>query len=615
MFNPQQEKIKIFTRRSVVLTGAKYALLSTLGLRLYYLQVKEGKKYNTLSEGNRIKLIPVIPRRGIVKDRNGKTIIDGLPRYQLVYIPPKDLDIALENFYKIADLIKLPKKERDDIIAQIKDPKLRNKTRNGILIENFLSWENIAKVRLRSRDLQGVDINYAESRFYPYENFTCHLTGYTSMANENDEKQGKISKELLFHPDFRIGRAGIELSMQDELMGKPGVKEVEIDARGNYIKDLGYTSHKKGRDLKLTIDVDLQIRLQSILKNKGGLTKGSGGAASSVLIDIDSGDILAMASVPDYDPNAFIRGISSNELNELYKNPDKPFINKAISVGYPSGSTFKPFVATAALHHGILSPNTRIFCGGQTYLGSRRFDCWKKEGHGSLNVQEALQHSCNVFFYETAKLMSIEQISEFAFKFGLGQKCDIPLPQVAKGLIPTRMWKWANFHEAWYQGETLVTAIGQGYVQVTPLQLAVAAARIASGGKEVTPRLVIDNNQYERSFKQIDGIQTEKLQIVMGGMAKVVNAFGGTAFASRIEDPSMMMAGKTGTAQVRAKVKMANRALEKKDDNTHALFIGFAPVYKPKYAISVVVEFGGAGSVAAAPIAKEMLTYVQSRRG
>ncbi|HCR85866.1 MAG TPA: penicillin-binding protein 2 [Alphaproteobacteria bacterium] len=612
MFNPQQEKIRIFTRRSVVLTGAKYAMLASLGLRLYYLQVKESKKYRNLSEGNRIRLLPVIPRRGIIRDRNGKTIIEGLPRYQLIYTPPKDKEIALENFYRISELIKLPKNRHEEIIAQIKNPALRNKKRSGILIENFLSWENIAKMKLNSRELSGVEVSYAESRFYPYENFTCHITGYTSMANENDEKEAKISKELLFHPDFRLGRAGIELSKQDELMGKPGVKEIEVDARGNYIKDLGYTSHKKGKDLKLTIDVDLQIRFQSLLKGKGGT---AGEAASGVLIDVDNGDILALASVPDYDPNAFIRGISTDELNALYKNPDKPFINKAISVGYPSGSTFKPFVAAAALHYGIITPNTRIYCGGQTYLGSRRFDCWKKEGHGSLNVQEALQHSCNVFFYEIAKLMSIEQISEFATKFGLGEKFDIDLPQTIKGLIPTRMWKWANYREAWYQGETLVTAIGQGYVQVTPLQLAVSAARIASGGRQVTPRLIIKDNQYERNFPMISGMDPQNLQVVMGGMAKVVNSYGGTAFASRIEDPAMMMAGKTGTAQVKAKVKHANRALEKKDDNTHALFIGYAPVYKPKYAVSVVVEFGGGGSKAAAPIAKQILEYAQSRRG
>jgi penicillin-binding protein 2 len=610
MFNPQEEKIKIFSRRSVILTGVKFAMLSALGVRLYYLQITEKKKYKDLAEGNRIRLLPVIPRRGVVKDRNGKTIIDGLPRYQLVFSPQKDKEIAITNFLKVSKLIKLPKKKHEEILNQIKDPTLRNKKRPGILIESFMSWEDIAKVKLHSRDLEGIDVSYAESRFYPYENFACHITGYTSMATEADSTRLNVSKELLLHPDFRLGRAGIEITKQNELMGKPGVKEIEVDARGNFIRDLGYTSHKKGKDLKTTIDIDLQIYLTNLLRNKGGVKKEAG---SAVLLDIESGDILAMASVPGYDPNLFVRGISNEDLTELYKDPDKPFINKAISVGYPAGSTFKTIVATASLHYGIVTPSTRIFCGGQTYLGSRRFDCWKKEGHGSLTLPEALQHSCNVYFFEVAKLMTIEQISTFALKFGLGQQFNIDLPQATKGIIPTRAWKWQNYREAWYQGETLVTAIGQGYVSVTPLQLAVAVARIASGGKEITPRLVIENNKYERDFKLMQGVDPEKLQIVQGGMARVVNNFGGTAYASRIEDPQYLMAGKTGTAQVRAKVKKSNRALEEKDNMVHSLFIGYAPVYKPKFAISVVIELGGPGSQTAAPIAKQMLQYAQTR--
>lgn len=611
MFNPQEEKLKIFSRRSIVLAGAKFALLSTLGLRLYYLQVTEKDKYKNLAEGNRIRLIPVIPRRGIIRDRNGKLIVDGLPRYQFVYSPPKDKELAVSNFLAIAKIISLPKEKREEIIQQIKNPSLRNKKRSGILVESFLSWENIAKLKINEKNYQGLEVSYAESRNYPYKNIMSHITGYTSIANEKDVKESGISKELLLHPDFRLGRSGLELTKQKTLMGKAGIKEVEIDAKGNFIKDLGYTNHFKGQDIKLTIDVELQEKVLELISGKGGVDKEG---ASAVVLDIENGDILAMGSVPTFDPNKFVKGISSADYQALINNKDKPFINKAISSTYPPGSTFKPIVAAAALHYGVVNEASQIFCPGHTYLGNKRFDCWKIEGHGSVNMAEALKHSCNVYFYEIAKLMTIDQIQDFAEKLGLGMAYDIDLPNVKKGIVPSRRWKKRNYDEPWYQGETIVTSIGQGFLSVSPLQLAVAAARIGSAGMEVTPRLVIEDNKYEVDFKRIKGIDPELLQVVQSGMAMVVNNYGGTAFRSRITNPNHMMAGKTGSAQTVARVKKENRYLEKKNDNlTHSLFIGYAPIYKPRFAVSVVVEYGGPGSRTAAPIASKILEFAQQK--
>lgn len=603
MFNPEIEKSNIISRRSFIVSGAKMALLTALGARLYFLQVKEGNKYKDLAEGNRIRLIPIMPRRGVIKDRNGKVLAEGIPRYQLKYRPPKGSD-AKENFLKIAEIISLSEEKKKAILDKIDDPK----TSYPILIENFLEWENIAKLKVKSRDFKGMDVHFVESRNYPYANVMSHITGYTGQINEYSDTNKKLFGQLLRHPDLRVGKTGIERTMQKTLLGEPGIVEMEVDSRGRFIKEVGYRGQVRGHNLRLSIDALLQEKVVELLKGKGGvMTEG----ASAVVLDVKTGDVLSLASVPDYDPNQFIKGITQSELNDLYANVDKPFINKAISKKYPPGSTFKPLVAIAALQENLIHRGTTVFCNGHIESGDRKFHCWKEEGHGTVNLDDAIAQSCNVYFYEVAKLMGIEKMAKYARLMGLGEETGIPLPLEVSGLVPDKKWKWKNYREGWFEGETLNTSIGQGYLSATTLQLATMAARIASGGKAVKPRLVLENNQPKPQFDYIKGISGRNVQIVQAAMVQVVNSYFGTAFRSRIYEPQHKFAGKTGTSQITGAdgIKKHKRGFEE----NHSIFIGYAPVYDPRFATAVVVEYGGSGSAAAAPIARDILKFAQDK--
>ena len=606
IYNPTNEKLGIISRRSFLLTAGKMALLATLGARLYHLQVKEGNVYRDLAEGNRVRLIPVLPRRGSIKDRYGNVVAEGLPRYQLLFSPLKDAD-KKDSFLQIAKVISMPKEQVDEVLKIIANPK----TEYPLVIDNFMSWDNIAKIKVKSRDLKGADVTFFEQRSYPYGPSLCHVVGYTSKVTNFSDENKKTYGEILTHPDLRIGQTGVEYTMQEKLFGAPGYTEVETDAKGRSLKDISYKPAYKGDDIKLTIDVELQEYLHSLLKGKGGL-KTEGGSA--VLIKVDTGDIMAMTSVPDFDPNWFSAGIKKEQLKDIYSNIDKPLKNKAISLTYPPGSTFKTVTALAGLQEGVFDPYEFVFCPGYYDFGGRTYHCWKKEGHGAVNVHSAIQQSCNVFFYEMGQRIGVDKIAYYAHLLGLGNKTGIELPSEEAGIIPSSEWKMKTLKQPWYKGESLNTAIGQGYVNVTPLQLAVQAARLATG-RNVIPRIVIENNQYERSFDFIKGITPSILEIVRSGMVSVVNDVGGTGIRSKIYDPAYAMAGKTGSAQVRGIDKALygkrSKAIEAKE--THSIFVAYAPVHNPKFAMGVIIENGGAGSMTAAPIASQMLLYAQQK--
>ena len=606
IFNPTTEKLDIISRRSFLLTAGKMALLGTLGARLYHLQVKEGNVYRDLAEGNRIKLIPVLPRRGIIKDRWGNVLAEGLPRYQLMFAPIKGVD-KKQAFKQVAKVIAYPKEKVDEVLKLLDDPK----TEYPLIIDNFMSWENIAKIKVNSRDMKGVDVTFFEQRTYPYGPSACQVVGYTSKITNFSEDNKKLYGEILKHPDLRAGQTGIELTRQNTLFGQPGYTEVETDAKGRSLRDVSYIPAIKGEDVKLTLDIELQEYLHKLLKGKGGL-KTEGGSAA--LIKVDTGDIMAMTSVPDYDPNWFSAGIKKEQLAEIYNNPDKPLTTKFISATYPPGSTFKTVTAIGGLQEGVINQSTSVFCPGYFDFAGRTYHCWKKEGHGIVNVHSAIQQSCNVFFYQVGMNLGVDKLALYARKLGYGNPTGIELPHEEAGIIPDSQWKLKYLKQPWYKGETLSAAIGQGYVNVTPLQLAVAAARIATG-REVKPRIVIENNQYERSFDFLKGVSTSTLSIVQAGMIAVVNDPGGTGIRSRIDDPAYAFAGKTGSAQVKGIDKSVygkrSKAAEAKE--THSIFIGFAPYFKPKFAVGVVVENGGAGSMTAAPIASQILLYAQQK--
>ncbi len=605
VFNPTLEKLGIISRRALILNGGMIAALGVLGVRLYHLQVKEGSIYRDLAEGNRIRLLPVLPRRGVIKDRSDNVLAEGLPRYQLLYTPVKG-DNKKESLAQIAKIINLPKDRLDELLKIVDTPG----TEYPLILDNFMSWDNIAKVKVHSRDLKGADVTYVEQRSYPFGPSCCHITGYINKLSDfNSEENKKRYGEIIKNPDLRVGQTGIELSKEDILFGQAGYTEVETDARGHSIKDLSYKSSIKGEDVKLTIDVELQEYLHKLLKGKGGL-KTEGGSAA--LINVNNGDIMAMTSVPDFDPNWFSAGITKTQLDEIYKNPDKPLKNKAINVTYPPGSTFKTVVATAALHEGAITTETTFFCPGYLEFGNRVYHCWKDGGHGTVNVHSAIQQSCNVFFYQTGQLLGVDKISYYAHLLGLGQKTGIDLPGELPGVIPDSAWKMKTMKQPWYKGETLNTAIGQGYVEVTPLQLAVQAARVATG-KNIEPRLIVENGEYERNFPPLKGINPSIMDIVHSGMIAVVNEPGGTALRSKIEDPNYAMAGKSGSAQVKNINHNIKRSKAQETKDTHSIFIAYAPIYKPKFAVGVIVENGGAGSQSAAPIARDILLYAQQK--
>ena len=459
-------------------------------------------------------------------------------------------------------------------------------------------------------------IDVGQSRNYPLEGLGAHLLGYVSAVSEADLQSS--TDPLLELPGFRIGKAGVERVYDLALRGKGGTSQVEVNAVGRTIRELKRDEGEPGLDLNLTIDLELQQFAAQRLGQE---------SAAAVVLDIHSGDILVMASTPSFDPNAFNRGLTSDEWRELISNPRSPLTNKAIAGQYPPGSTFKLMTAMAALESGAITADQRVFCPGQMSLGNITLHCWKKTGHGALDLVGGIKNSCDVYFYEIARRAGFERIAEMAKRFGLGTPLGLDVPGERGGIIPDKAWKRATLGQPWYPGETPINAIGQGYVLATPLQLAVMCARLANGGKAVEPHLARDIVQGVHAVPRQApawpdlGVSRQTLTLVRRGMTAVVNEPGGTAYSVRIKDEGMMMAAKTGSAQVkRISVRERESGVKKQDelawkDRDHALFIAYAPEPEPRYACCVVVEHGMHGASAAGPVARDILIEVQKRYG
>jgi penicillin-binding protein 2 len=472
-----------------------------------------------------------------------------------------------------------------------------------VKVRENLTWDEVSRIEVNTPDLPGVAIEVGQTRNYPQGEIAAHALGYVAAVSEA-ELSGDPLLEL---PGFRIGKDGIERKYEDKLRGSAGSSQVEVNAVGRVIRELARKEPEPGAELALTIDAELQRFLFQRLSQEI--------AGSAVVMDAQNGDVLALVSTPSFDPNKFAAGLTAADWQGWVNNPLKPLTNKAIAGQYAPGSTFKMLVALAALQEG-LDPNHRVFCSGQTSLGTAKFHCWKKGGHGPLDMIGGLKHSCDVYFYDLARRAGIDRIAEVARVFGLGKPVGIDLPRERGGLMPDRNWRLANFGEPWQPGETLVAGIGQGFTLTTPLQLAVMTARIANGKYAVRPRLV--RPEEPEGWPEL-GIPDDQMRIVQDGMNRVTNEVGGTAYGARIQEPGMAMAGKTGTAQVR-RITLAERlkGVKKNEDlpweqRDHALFVGFAPVGAPRYAVAVVVEHGGGGSKVAAPIARDALIEAQRR--
>ncbi|MDD3287864.1 MAG: penicillin-binding protein 2 [Alphaproteobacteria bacterium] len=598
------DRSRLFTRRAILIGGAKLGLLSLLAGRIYYLQIIQGNKYKTLAEENRINLRLLAPPRGQILDSHGAPMAINQQNYRLVLLPEQvsNLDQLLDN---INGLLPIADVDRKRIFREIRN----NSNLSAVMVHDNLSWDQVAQLSLNSIDIPGTDIEVGEVRTYPYTHATSHILGYVGSVSEKDMEE---DEPVMSVPGFKIGKSGVEKFYDRPLRGMAGTVQLEVNARGRVVRELNRQEPKNGYDLKLTID----IGLQQFTAQRLSFTE----SAAAVVVDVNTGAVKALVSHPGFDPNLFTYGIAKDDWDSLNADPYTPLLNKVVNGAYAPGSTFKPIVALAALDGDIVDPESTVFCPGHFDLGEHRFHCWKKGGHGNVNMEQAMMASCDTYFYDLGKRVGIDRIHAMARRFGMGQKLGIDMPQERSGLIPSRAWKLATRGGLWRQGETLVAAIGQGYMLTTPLQLAIMAARIANGGKAVVPRLYISPDEAGSEFPSI-GIKPEHIKFIGDAMSNVVNSTSGTAYSARIVDPKMAMAGKTGTAQVR-RITMAereegiatNESLPWKERD-HALFIGYAPVSSPRYAVSVIIEHGGGGSHVAGPVARDLLTEAQKRLG
>ncbi|MFP6736500.1 MAG: penicillin-binding protein 2 [Rhodospirillales bacterium] len=603
------DRYRMFSRRSAIFLGGQVLLLSGLGARMYYLQVIEADRYRTLADDNRISLKLLAPPRGLIVDRFGRSLADNRQNYRLILTPEnvQDLDKTLD---RLASIIAIGPNERQRIAREIK----RRRRFKPVIIRENLEWNTVARIEVNAPDLPGIGIDVGESRYYPGGAAMAPILGYVSSVSEKE----RTGDPLLELPGFRIGKAGIEKTQDLALRGAAGTSQVEVNAFGREIRELQRIEGQPGAEARLTIDFELQRMVAGRLGDN---------AASAVVMDIHSGEILAMASTPSFDSNAFKRGFSRAEWRQLISNPRAPLNNKAVVGQYAPGSTFKMMVALAALEKGAITSQTRVFCTGEIELGDSKFHCWKRTGHGSMDLMSGITQSCDVYFYEVARRTGIDRISAMARRFGLGERFGIELPGEKNGLMPTRKWKKRTKGVRWQQGETLLAGIGQGFLLATPLQLAVMISRLSNGGRSVVPsilRQLVPFGASEpepaelRQFPEI-GVNKNHLRMVGRAMARVTNSPRGTAYRARIRNPDFRMAGKTGTVQVRRISKAEREQGVRKNnelewqDRDHALFVGYGPVRAPRYAVSVVIEHGGGGSSVAAPIARDILIEAQRR--
>ncbi|HEX5079355.1 MAG TPA: penicillin-binding protein 2 [Geminicoccaceae bacterium] len=594
----EAERLRSFSRRTLLLGAGQLAVFGALAGRLYYLQVVAADQYALLADENRInhRLLP--PARGAVLDRNGVPLAGNRPTYRVLVIPEQAGDVAA-TLEAVARLIPLPPERAAEVIAEAR----RRRAFVPITIRDDLAWSEVARIAVHAPELPGVALDSGLLRDYPMHRVTAHVVGYVGPVAES-ELNGDPLLEL---PEFRIGKSGIERTYEQVLRGRAGISRYEVNALGREIKQLYRQDGEPGTDLRLTIDLELQRHVYRRLAGEQ--------SASAVVLDVHAGEVLALASVPAFDPAGFGNGLSRDTWQALTADPRAPLMNKAIAGQYPPGSTFKMIVALAALEAGVATPELRVNCPGHLRLGRHVFHCWKRWGHGELTLVDALSQSCDVYFYELARKVGIDPIAAMARRFGLGARLGIDLPGERAGLVPDRAWKQKALGQRWHQGETLVAGIGQGFVQATPLQLAVMAARLATG-RAVLPSIVRGGApgapQAADPAPPI-GVSEAALSCVRRGMYEVVNGERGTARVARLGAADVAMAGKTGTSQVR-RITQSERlsGVRKNEEKSwqerdHALFVAFAPYREPRYALALVVEHGGSGSQAAGPIARDIM--------
>ncbi len=599
------DKQKMFSRRAAILGGGQLALFAVLAGRMYYLQVIESPEYEILAEENRVNIRLLPPLRGEILDRFGEKLASNRQNFRVVLIPEQTDDVET-TLDKLSEIIPISERTRKRLLREVR----QKRGFVPLTVAENLEWESFAEINIHTPDLPGLQPEVGDTRHYPYGEDLAHVVGYVAAVTDKDLEGA--NDPLLQLPGFRVGRSGVERLLENELRGRAGNSRVEVNAFGRVIRELAKDPGTPGDEVVLTLDMDIQ---------RYATERVRGESASVVVMDVLTGELVSIVSAPGFDPNLFNVGLSQAEWDGLTNNELNPLVNKTLAGQYPPGSTYKMIVALAALEAGTISPRRMISCTGKVTLGSHDFHCWKRGGHGPVNMVEAIKQSCNVYFYDIGKRVGIDKIEEMSRRFGLGDQLAVDMAGEKSGLVPSRGWKRATTGISWQQGETLNASIGQGYVLTTPLQLATMAARIANGGSGVRPWLVRSVGGQLRQMPQAVpmGIDPAHMKVIQDGMDAVVNVPGGTAFRSRLPLENASMAGKTGTALVR-RISREERARGVLKNNElpwkfrdHALFVGYGPVENPRYSISVIVDHGGGGSSAAAPVAKDIMTRVLTR--
>jgi penicillin-binding protein 2 len=598
---------RLFARRAAILAGGQSLLLAVLGGRLYQLQIAEAAHYKVLSDENRISLRLLAPPRGRILDRFGSTLADNRHDYRVV-ITAEEAGNVGATLAALATVIDIAPQERQRVLREVRE----KHSFVPVVVRAGLDWDELARIEIAIPDLPGIAVEQGLIRHYPLGADAAHAVGYVAAVPQS-EVHGNPLLEL---PDFRVGRSGIEKAQDRKLRGAAGTQEIEVNAFGRPVRTLARVPPRPGTDAVSTIDRAMQEFLTARC--------GAQPSVTSVLIDAPSGEVLALVSLPSFDPAIFGASLSPAAWRQLADDPRHPLVDKAIAGTYPPGSTFKPAVAAAALSCGAITPETTFFCPGYFRLGNAVFHCWRHGGHGTLTVRNAIKESCDVFFYNTALHLGIDRLAERVRRFGFGNLLGIDIPGECPGLIPTREWQRAATGKPWQKGETVITGIGQGAVLATPLQIATMVARLVTG-RAVVPRLVRAGGVMTEAggaasgtFPRLD-VDPAALALVRDGMDAVVNEPGGTGYSLRITEPGFAMGGKSGTSQVR-RITAYQRAhgLTKPSDvpwreRDHALFVAFAPVEAPRYVCATVVEHGGFGAETAGPIVRDALLEVQRR--
>tara|TARA_B100000530_G_scaffold324310_1_gene260943 strand:+ start:257 stop:2224 length:1968 start_codon:yes stop_codon:yes gene_type:complete len=632
------QKGRIISRRLFILSAAKILLFAGITSRLYSLQISDREKYEILSDKNRIREWKTPPQRGLITDFYNKVLADNDRVFQvhLTLDEIKDFD---ETIFRLKNIIKLS----DSKIKKIYKLKEKLKPWDTLVVSDNLDWNEFSKLNLYLHDLEGVKPVVSSSRYYPYSGNLVHVVGYVGQASLKDIERMEAIKENLV-PGLKVGKSGIEYSNEKSLIGKYGIKRYEVNSSGKRINQIEHIKESQGTEIKTTIDLEIQKYAQELLINKAG---------SICAMDIYTGQVIAMASSPTYDPNKFTHGIGHKDWKEIRDDPLKPLVNKSIAGLYSPGSTLKPIVALAALEFGTIDPDRSILCKGHKHpyeLYGVKYHCWKKHGHGYMRLRNAIKQSCDIYFYEMARILGVDKLSIIAKRYGLGSNIlkDIYFDE-KKGVVPNTIWKKNAIGKSWYLGETVINGIGQGYIQTTPLQLCLMTAQIANGGFKIKPHILYDKEinfenaklkiakqfmndsllsnsiakknyledkeyqPYERLYKN-----SKNIDFVKDAMFGSTNEQYGTSFKSRYESLKYQFAGKTGTSQVR-RITEADRKLDLKqsqikyENRDHALYIAFAPYKEPRYSISVLIEHGGSGSKAAAPLASKLIKKIIDR--